>query len=91
MAADLRFGRKLRSYLAKRDIPHYQFARAAGVSEGYLSKLVLRPRRNPSGDVIARIVLAFDDFGPDNALTLEEIRGLLAARLKSDDALPRAA
>ena len=90
--AGMRFGRTLRSYIAQRDISPQSFARAARISPGYLSKLILRAGINPSSDVLVRIVFAFETFGPGKALTDAEIRQLLVARGPDDSAAqPRAA
>lgn len=74
------FGRKLRTLLWARGIGPSEFSRAIGVTPGYLSKILLHAEPNPSSAVFCRIVLGFARFGREDALTPDEILGLIEAR-----------
>lgn len=74
----MRFARTLRRLLSDGHIGGGEFARAALITPGYCSKLLLRPDRNLSSAVLCRIVFAFATLG--KPLTGEEVLNLLEAR-----------
>ncbi len=84
----MRYGRKLRTLLWERGIAPSRFAVAIGVTPGYLSKILLHPQPNPSSAVFCRIVLDFARFGPEDALTPDEILELVEARHADEVAEP---